>query len=427
MKRILTTAGLVALGATGLQAAYAPSGLRTGYGPGLSRMETMKPWSISASLRGFYDDNYTTSPSSVKGGPPDSFGFEIRPSVGVNLHPSDQTYFGAEYTYSLKYYDDRSNNRADHTHEFLTKLDHYFSELYHLSLSDSLVYAQEPEVVDEGGAITTPTLRRTQADVFRNRGDINFDAQLTDLLGVALGYENLFYDYTQDGTGSRSALLDRLEHLINIDGTWSLREDTMALVGYQYGIRDFTSEDQLFPGGPTGNIRDSISHYVYVGAVHTFSKNLSGSVKAGAQYIDYEHLAGDTWSPYVDLNATYRYMEGSYVQGGFRHTHNATDLVGGPGGITLDAESSTFYASVNQKITSKLFGSVLAQFQNSDFNGGTYDGVNDMFYILGLNLEYRFTQHLSAEAGYNYDRLDSDVAGRSFTRNRVYLGVRATY
>jgi hypothetical protein len=29
--------------------------------------------------------------------------------------------------------------------------------------------------------------------------------------------------------------------------------------------------------------------------------------------------------------------------------------------------------------------------------------------------------------GYNYDRLDSDLAFRSFTRNRVYFGVRATY
>jgi len=46
---------------------------------------------------------------------------------------------------------------------------------------------------------------------------------------------------------------------------------------------------------------------------------------------------------------------------------------------------------------------------------------------LGLNLEYRFNPHLSAEAGYNYDRLDSDLQTRGFDRNRVYIGVKASY
>ena len=32
-----------------------------------------------------------------------------------------------------------------------------------------------------------------------------------------------------------------------------------------------------------------------------------------------------------------------------------------------------------------------------------------------------------AEAGYDYSKLDSEVAGRSYTRNQVYVGVRGTY
>jgi hypothetical protein len=50
-----------------------------------------------------------------------------------------------------------------------------------------------------------------------------------------------------------------------------------------------------------------------------------------------------------------------------------------------------------------------------------------MFYLLGLNLEYRFNSNFSADVGYNYDRLESDLGGRSFDRNRVYLGITATY
>jgi hypothetical protein len=50
-----------------------------------------------------------------------------------------------------------------------------------------------------------------------------------------------------------------------------------------------------------------------------------------------------------------------------------------------------------------------------------------MFYLVGLNCQYRFNPHFSAELGYSYDLLDSDIPGRGFDRNRVYAGVTATY
>ena len=35
----------------------------------------------------------------------------------------------------------------------------------------------------------------------------------------------------------------------------------------------------------------------------------------------------------------------------------------------------------------------------------------DNYYLVGLNLQYRFTPNFSAEVGYNYDNLDSEHAG----------------
>ena len=75
MKKFIASAGLVAVGATGLHAAYAP---------GLSPLETSKPWSISATVRGFYDDNYATAPSSFTG-KKDSYGIELSPSAAINI------------------------------------------------------------------------------------------------------------------------------------------------------------------------------------------------------------------------------------------------------------------------------------------------------------------------------------------------------
>ena len=70
MNKITATVGLVALGAASIQA--------QNLAPGAGTQEATKPWSISASLRGFYDDNYTTSPSQDER---DSVGFEVSPSA----------------------------------------------------------------------------------------------------------------------------------------------------------------------------------------------------------------------------------------------------------------------------------------------------------------------------------------------------------
>ena len=76
---------------------------------------------------------------------------------------------------------------------------------------------------------------------------------------------------------------------------------------------------------------------------------------------------------------------------------------------------------------SSAIGSITGQFQNSVISGGVFNDVAERYYLVGLNVEYRFNPHLSAHVGYNYDKLDSDIFNRSFDRNRVYAGVTATY
>jgi len=410
MKRIIASAGLVAVSTTGLQAA-----------PGLSPIESAKPWSISATLRGFYDDNYAAVPKSVNIDK-DSFGFEIRPAVAVNF-PMEQTFVGAAYVYSLRYYADRSNDSADHSHEFTLKATHAFSELYRISFDDSFVYSQEPTLIDEN----VQTTYRTDADAMRNRAAIDFEARLTPLFGLGLGYQNNWYDYLDSGPGSRSALLDRFEHRFRIDGLWHASETLVGLLGYQYGIFDYTSNEAIAPGF-VGDDRDSSTHYFYVGAEQSLSTLFKAEARVGAAYVDYDRLPGDTWTPYVLIQGTYNYLPGSYVQFGVRHERNATDIAAPAGSeIVTDQETSALYASINHRITPNITGSLLGQYQRSTFNNGAFDGDVENFLLLGLNFEYRFNPNWATELGYNFDRLDSDESFRSFTRNRVYVGVRATY
>jgi hypothetical protein len=421
MKNVMASAGLLALGAVGVESAHAQF---------LAGAE--KPWSVAGTLRGFYDDNYNTAPDGPNRR--DSFGFELRPSAALNL-ANEQTSLTLSYVYSLRYFDDRTKNKADHSHDFELLLTHNFSERYSLDLSDSFVIAQEPELIDRVNS--NPT--RSNGNNIRNNGAINFHAQITPLFGLVVGYANTLYDYEQTGVGSFSSSLDRYEHLVTLDTRWQILEDTVGILGYQFTAVDHTSNFALNPASIFGpalspSVRNIYAHSGYVGAEHTFRRDLSASVKVGGQYIDnYNNPAAkNRLTPWADASLNYIYTEGGTLTLGFHHSVNQTDVTfaGGPTSLqnlTQNQESSTLYGSIVQKITPKLTGTLTGQFQNSTFEAGAAGGHTDRFYLVGLNLAYQFTHYLSAELGYNYDDLTSDLGGRAYDRNRVYLGVTASY
>ncbi len=441
MKKIIASAGLIALGATGVDAA-----MDAAFVPNDGKI-----WSVSATLRGFYDDNYNIQPSKAKDADGnrlkrDSYGFEISPK-GMIHFSNDQTDVGAQYIYSHRYYEDREKNRADNSHQVDAWLKHRFNEKNSLLVTDSFVIAQEPELIDPN--FSTPT--RANGDNIRNNGAVSFIAGLTERLGLGLGYQNNFYDYKNDlnssevagfsagSPASRSGLLDRIEHLANLDLRWKIQPQTTALLGYQFGWSDYNGDEPIAIDPTDGttplqsDVRNSRSHYAYVGVEHNMTDTWSAGVRLGGRYTDYYNTPDNetSFSPYANLLTRYTYLPGSYVELGFRHDRNATDVISttptGDNRVTTDQESSSVYATLNHRITPKLTGNLLGQLQHSTFNGGAADNAKDDFFIAGVNLTYRFNHYFSAEAGYNYDRLDSDSSSRSFTRNRAYVGITATY
>src|ERR1035437_6965089 len=142
MKRIVASVSLVAVGASGLQAALLP-GMTT---------ESGKPWTASSALRGFYDDNINTwgnNQALPAGSSRGSSGFEVSPSLQFSF-PMEQTSLSFGYVYSLKYYENRpigNTDNYDQTHAFNAALSHAFSERYQISASDSFVIGQEPDLI----------------------------------------------------------------------------------------------------------------------------------------------------------------------------------------------------------------------------------------------------------------------------------------
>jgi hypothetical protein len=434
MNKLVASVGLAALGVSSVQAAS----------PGQTPMT--KPWSVSATLRGFYDDNFNTAPDN-SGLRQDVFGYEVSPAVRLEW-AWPQTHVALGYIYSFKYYDHTpidQTEKYDQTHSFNAALEHAFSERHQLVMGDSFVIGQEPDFLRAGNSLAT--FQRLSGDNMRNYGSIAFKEQFTRLFGIEVGYNNAFYDYDQEGgdatAPSASGTLDRLEHTIHLDARWTLQPETIGIFGYQFRWADYTADEEIAltadPRLPTvfSDNRNYRQHYIYIGADHTFRPDLSGSLRVGARYIEFYNDptgSGDGWNPFAQLSFAWTYAPDSRFELGVTHDRSATDITGGTANqdngissFTASQETTVVYASVNHRITAKLRGSVTAQFQNGTFKGGVNDDQSERDFLVGLNLNYQFTPHLSSEIGYNYDKLDSEVAGRSFDRNRVYIGVTAGY
>jgi hypothetical protein len=433
MKKFFVSVGLIAVGTASLQAAYAPDW----------NSKSAAIWSISGTLRGFYDDNYQTAPSGPnKQG---SFGFEFSPQFEFNV-PLQQTELGMRYVYGLYYYQKREElgeNPIDQTQQLDLWADHAFTERWRARVEDVFIMGQEPELIDPN----TSVARRVNGNNIRNTGTLILNTVWTRLFSTAFTYQNSFFDYDNSGAtvdnlatqgASLAGLLNRIEQLVSLDFQWHVAPETVAFFGGQFGVVNYTGNEPIAINtgtiGPPiyfSDARDDRSYYGYVGVQHNLLANLGLTGKIGAQYTDnYNDPNGSaSLNPYADLSLIYTYLPGSYAQLGFTQTQNATDQVApdSNGHITLNQESSTVYASINHKLTAKLLGTVIGRWQHSIYNGGFYNNQASDYYNLGVNLSYSFNQHLSADIGYNFDDLVSKVVGNSYTRNRIYLGVSAAY
>jgi hypothetical protein len=425
MKKIFISVGLAA-SAAGVSSAVAQD------------MQTASPklWNVSSRLRGFYDDNYSYG-SNKKG----SWGWEFSPSISGNVD-MQQTDFGARYTFGMFFYLQRSNDGVDpidYTHEGDIWLDHAFDQTLKVNVADSLVVAQDPNLVQGGATV------RVGGNNLNNQGRVTLSKEWTRQFSTATYYNNKLVIYsdatatptpnTNGGNPSNAALLNRIEQGVGNDFRWEFRPQTVGFVGYQYAWVDYTDNQQIAP--PTtvryySDSRNYRAHYGYIGAEHVFSPSLSATGKVGASYVDlYNDPLGssDSWAPYADLSATYTYVPGSYVQLGFRQDISATSeaMPGSDGQLTQYQRVSTAYADWTHRFDSKITGSVIGQYSYASFKDGAFDGQPENTVNVGVNLNYQFNQHFWAEAGYNFDELFSNASNRGYTRNRVYIGVGASY
>ena len=443
MKKLFVSAGL-AISALSLHAA-------ADYAPDVSAMDASRMWSVSGTLRGFYDDNYNTAPNGPdkKG----SSGFEFSPTVSL-IMPLQQTELGLRYTYGLYYYSYRANQGSkpiDQSQQADLWIDHAFTERLEGKVLDTFSYSQEPTLSATG----SPTPYRTSGNNVQNIGVLSLHSELSMLFSTDVGYQNTWLDYSERGASANPAspnfvgngsgaqyagLLNQIGQNVYLNLNYQFQPDLMFLVGYNFGVVQYTGNEPIAQDPISGGIynsdnRNYTSQNLYVGAQYSATEKLSMSAQVGFQYTYTYNLPSFTtqdptqWTPTANIAVTYTFLPGSYIQAGFTESVGSADIstVNSQGQLTLNSENSVVFATVNYQFTPKLLGSVIGHYQNTMYNGGQYNNSSQNWYSLGLNLSYAFNMYLSAEVGYNYDLLNTPVAGQGYTRNREYLGLTATF
>lgn len=438
MKRIFVSASLVAIGAASLHADE--------YAPDFTAMDATKPWTVSGTLRGFYDDNFTTTPNGHKQG---SAGFEFSPQGSV-IVPLQQTELGLRYTYGLYYYQQREhqgNNPIDQTHQVDLWVDHAFNQRWEGKIQDTFTSQQDPQLTSSGTSLPY----RAEGNNIQNVGTISAHTEWSMLFSSDLSYQNTWIDYHQHGAtvsdleppslanpnpkgATYAGLLNQIQHSIGVNFNYQYLPDLAFMAGYSFEWTDYTGDEPILLG-PAGlsqveysKNRNLTSHTFKVGAEYAATANLSILAWAGVSYNDNYNLPSwDTESstslqPYVNIVATYTYLPGDYVQVGF--SEGAASVATA---AALYQQSAVFFASINHQITPKLTGSLIGHYQYSSYVGGSEDGVGQDWYTLGLNLAYAFTPWISADAGYNFYYLTSTRALRGYSRNIGYASVTLSY
>lgn len=441
MKKLFVSAGLVAIGTASLHADV--------YAPDITTMNASKMWSVSGSLRGFYDDNYTTS-HSPSTGKKASWGAEFTPSLSLVL-PLQQTELGFKYTYGLYYYADRSSQGQDpfdQSHQAAVWIDHAFTERWEAKVQDTFTASKEPQL----STTSTAVPYRATGDNLQNVATATVHTEWSALVNSDLGYQNTWYDYRQHGAttltvgngagATYAGLLNQDDHTIWLNLNYQYLPDLSFQVGDSFSLANYTGNEPIAQDPVTGNFyqshdRDQLSDSLYIGGQFAFTENLSMSAQVGASIVDSYNLpsfdhgqSSSQVQPYATIAATYTYLPGDYAQIGFTQSSAPTDVStvnGTTGQLTLYQESSVIYGSINHQITPYLVASVIGHYEYSYYVGGQFDGGTQNWYTLGLNLTYTVNMFLSVEAGYNFDYYVAGLAQPSYTRNVEYVGLTASF
>ncbi len=359
-----------------------------------------KFYTITASLRGEYDDNIYTSHHNKVG----SFVTEFSPSFLVNFSSENSTFSG-RYTFGLDYYANRSGQPIDQSHELLLRYTHQFNDRFFLDVRDQFGYYTNPDLLNGVG---TPF---RNGGYFINTATADLEAQWAPKFSTSTNYANvaILYEDSQIG-GNQNYDENTLTH----DFRFALLPKFNFTAGGIFDDTEYFQSDRSFTNY-TGD----------VGVDWQALPNLSASARVGGT-VTTSNTQSSFASPYASATVDWRLGKRSDFTFSYLHNVVPTDVFD-----SIAQEADRFTVRLNYDITARLTAHLAATYTHSDYTSEVLQNGIPSFTEEDIGVDtglvYRLTDNVSFEAGYLLSDISSQEDYRDYTRNQVYLGVRGTY
>ena len=391
-----------------LRASSSPAPIIENSRPGAPVSDTPRrfQYTLSATVRGVYDDNIFNSPTNRVS----DYYFTIEPSIALSLGGGDSD---AINTLSLVYrpslflfLDNTQNNTVQQVVHLAAS--HRFG---HLALS----LAQDIQILDgtDLNSLTDPTGNQANTDV---RGRNKHQVYNTQLSGS--------YDLTGklflSGGGSFSA-----------DEYQSSLISSQVFSGNLFLNYNYSDKLVLGVGGTGGynttnpSINDQTFEQANVRLNYSATAKISLSASGGVEFRQFGSSSGNNVSPVYTLAASYQPFDGTTMSlTGSRHTMNSASLAG------QDFAETNISVSVTQRFMQRFYFGFAAGYTNSNYFStisGVSDTRNDDFYYIDPSVDFNVTRFWTFGAYYVHREDTSSFPFFSFKDNQVGIRTKLTF
>lgn len=368
------------------------------YAP-IPEQEQGKPF-VTTLRAGFMHDSNIFGAST---GAIDSAVYTAAAALKLNASMTDQTFLSASYRLTLDNFQDRPGDKTLDSHNLDLRLAHAFSQTSNIDLSNTYTVAKNPESLLAGVPLNTDqSYKRNQFDA-RLTGNVS---EKTSLTGKA---RFTHFDYDNVALG---ASIDRNENLFGLAFNHSVRPD-LKLSG------EVRRQDVNYRTG--GATKDKESNFLIGGFDYNVARKLTASGRLGYEWRKRSGASDDN-APYVEFSGKYDYAERSHLTGGYVHTLEESSNVA----QFTDTRVNRFFVNVQHSLSALIVASGSLTYEPSTLQGrGAQADVDERTTRFGLALSYLPNKHWTVSATFDNDRVSSDLAERSMSRQRY--GVNAAF
>jgi hypothetical protein len=373
------------------------------------------PFHVSASVRGGYDDNVTTTKFDRQESWFTNAGVALTYDFG-----SPRTQLSLQVGGGATYYWDKprgigiGNDQEYDVNAYVgLTLTHRASTRLTFNATVYATYQTEPDFTLALG------LNRRSGNFFYTQDRFTVSYLWTPRFSTATSYTLGAIRYDDSAVG---LFEDRIENTFGNEFKFLLWPTTSLVAEYRFQLINYDHNID----------RDSMTHYALGGFDHSFSPRFSASFRGGAEFRNYEdnstnNNTGDRSSPYFEGTLNYALGKDTSIVWTNRYSIEEPDVL-------INPSRTTFRTGLRVKhsFTPRITANLGAYYQHDDYDeviNPTTIGpaFTEEAFDIAVSVRYAINRFVGVEAGYNRTEVLSDVTLREYSRNRYWGGVNVEF